>query len=96
MSLDSLDTVDLLRGGKAGADYLLSLHESTMWIADEVNATPIIIPETHTDLDSLDRAIKIMQAKNRPFVVDPILDPIHLVLPRRLCVITKFEKIIPT
>ncbi|GDX84881.1 dihydropteroate synthase [Methylococcaceae bacterium] len=77
VSLDSLDTVDLLRGGKAGADYLLSLHESTMWIADEVNATPIIIPETHTDLDSLDRAIKIMQAKNRPFVVDPILDPIH-------------------
>ena len=77
VSLDSLDTVDLLRGGKAGADYLLSLHESTLWIADEVNATPIIIPETHTDLDSLDRAIKIMQAKKRPFVVDPILDPIH-------------------
>ncbi len=77
VSLDSLDTSDLLRGGKAGADYLLSLHESTLWITDEVNATPIIIPETHTDLDSLDRAIKIMQAKNRPFVVDPILDPIH-------------------
>jgi dihydropteroate synthase-like protein len=77
VSLDSLETEDLLRGGKAGADYLLSLHESTLWIADEVNATPIIIPETHTDLDSLDRTIKIMQAKNRPFIVDPILDPIH-------------------
>ena len=77
VSLDSLETGDLLRGGRAGADYLLSLHESTLWIADEVNATPIIIPETHEDLDSLDRAIKIMQAKNRPFIVDPILDPIH-------------------
>ena len=77
VSLDSLETDDLLRGGKAGADYLLSLHESTLWIADEVNATPIIIPETHEDLDSLNRAIKIMQAKNRPFIVDPILDPIH-------------------
>ena len=77
VSLDSLETEDLLRGGKAGADYLLSLHESTLWIADEVTSTPIIIPETHTDLDSLDRAIKIMQAKNRPFIVDPILDPIH-------------------
>jgi dihydropteroate synthase-like protein len=77
VSLDSLETADLLRGGKAGADYLLSLHESTLWIADEVNATPIIISETHTDLDSLDRVIKIMQTKNRPFVVDPILDPIH-------------------
>jgi dihydropteroate synthase-like protein len=77
VSLDSLETEDLLRGGKAGADYLLSLHESTLWIADEVASTPIIIAETHTDLDSLDRAIKIMQAKNRPFIVDPILDPIH-------------------
>ncbi len=77
VSLDSLETADLLRGGKAGVDYLLSLHESTLWIADEVNATPIIIPETHTDLESLDRAIAKMQAKNRPFIVDPILDPIH-------------------
>jgi dihydropteroate synthase-like protein len=77
VSLDSLEPDDLLRGGKAGADYLLSLHESTLWIADEVSATPILIAETHTDLKSLDRAIATMQAKNRPFIVDPILDPIH-------------------
>ena len=77
VSLDSLETDDLLRGGKAGADYLLSLHESTLWIADEVAATPILIPEKHEDLASLDRAIAIMQAKNRAFIVDPILDPIH-------------------
>jgi dihydropteroate synthase-like protein len=77
ISIDSLNSDDLLRGGKAGADYLLSLHESTLWIADEIAATPILIPETHEDLASLDRAIAKMQAKNRPFIVDPILDPIH-------------------
>ena len=77
VSLDSLESDDLLRGGKAGADYLLSLHEGTLWIADKVNSTPILIPQTHEDLASLDRAIAIMQAKNRPFIVDPILDPIH-------------------
>ena len=77
VSIDSLDDNDLLRGGKAGADYMLSLHESSLWIADEVAATPILIPEKHEDLASLDRAIKIMQAKNRRFIVDPILDPIH-------------------
>ncbi len=77
VSIDSLNNEDLLRGGKAGADYLLSLHENTLWIADEVAATPILIPETHEDLASLDRAIALMQAKNRPFIVDPILDPIH-------------------
>lgn len=77
VSLDSLETQDLLRGGKAGADYLLSLHEGSLWIADEVNAIPILIPQTHEDLNSLDRAIAKMQAKNLPFIIDPILDPIH-------------------
>jgi dihydropteroate synthase-like protein len=77
VSIDSLNNDDLLRGGKAGADYLLSLHESSLWIADEVAALPILIPEKHEDLASLDRAITAMQAKNRPFIVDPILDPIH-------------------
>jgi dihydropteroate synthase-like protein len=77
VSIDSLDDNDLLRGGRAGADYLLSLHESSLWIADEVQATPVLIPEKHEDLASLDRAIRAMQAKKRRFIVDPILDPIH-------------------
>jgi len=77
VSVDSLENEDLLRGGKAGADYLLSLHEDTLWIADEVAATPILIPTRHGDLDSLDRAIAGMRAKNRAFLADPILDPIH-------------------
>ncbi|MDD5272683.1 MAG: DUF6513 domain-containing protein, partial [Methylovulum sp.] len=77
VSIDSLETQDLLRGGKAGADYLLSLHESSVWLADEVAATPILIPEQHDDLATLDRAIAIMQANKRAFIVDPILDPLH-------------------
>lgn len=77
VSIDSLEADDLLRGGKAGADFMLSLHEGTLWVADEVETTPILIPEIHEDLASLDRAIEAMQAKNRPFLVDPILDPLH-------------------
>ncbi|MCK5869316.1 dihydropteroate synthase [Methylococcaceae bacterium HT4] len=77
VSIDSLETADLLRGAKAGADYMLSLHESTLWVADEVDAIPVIIPEKHTDIGSLDRAITLLQNKNKAFIVDPILDPIH-------------------
>ena len=77
VSVDSLETDDLLRGGKAGADYLLSLHEETLWIADEVESTPILIPSQHGDLDSLDRAIAGMDQRGRNYLVDPILDPIH-------------------
>jgi len=77
VSVDSLENEDLLRGGRAGADYLLSLHEHSLWIADEVASTPVLIPATHGDLDSLDRAIDGIRAKGREFLVDPILDPIH-------------------
>lgn len=77
VSIDSLEPDDLLRGGKAGADYMLSLHESTLWIGDKVSTTPIVIPETHSDLESLDRAIETLQKNNLAFIVDPILDPLH-------------------
>lgn len=77
VSIDSLEPDDLLRGGKAGADYMLSLHEDTLWVADEVATTPILIPKNHGDLASLDNSIASLKAKGRNFIVDPILDPIH-------------------
>lgn len=77
VSIDSMNDDDLIRGGKAGADYLLSLTNKSIWIADEVDSTPILIPEIHGDLSSLEPAIATLQSKNKAFIVDPILDPIH-------------------
>lgn len=77
VSVDSLETEDLVQGGRAGADYLLSLHEDSLWVADQVPAIPVLIPARHGDLDSLDRAIAGMRTRGKPFLVDPILDPIH-------------------
>lgn len=77
VSIDSLDTDELLCGGHAGADYLLSLTEHTLWIADDVAATPILIPATPGDLDSLVRAWQALHARGRRALVDPILEPIH-------------------
>jgi dihydropteroate synthase-like protein len=76
VSVDSLNTDDLLLAGKSGADYLLSLTEKTLWIADEVPSTPILIPATPGNLPSLYRAIDAMLKKGRDFIADAILDPI--------------------
>ena len=76
VSVDSLNTDDLLLAGKSGADYLLSLTEKTLWIADEVASTPILIPAKPGSLPSLYRAIDAMQKKGRAFIADAILDPI--------------------
>jgi hypothetical protein len=77
VSVDSLEPEELLRGGRAGADYLLSLKESTLWVADEVGAEPVLIPEHAGDLESLIRAMRMLDAKGRAYLADPILDPIH-------------------
>jgi len=77
VSVDSFNAEELSRGTKAGADFLLSLSEKTIAIADEGPAVPILVSAGAADMDSLDRVIDIMIAKGKPYYADPILDPIH-------------------
>ena len=77
VSVDSFNADELSRATKAGADFLLSLSEKTIGIADEGPAVPILVSAGATDMESLDRVIDIMIAKGKPFYADPILDPIH-------------------
>ena len=77
VSIDSSNSEELIRGGKAGADYLLSLNEKNLHVLDEVNSVPILIPSTPGDMKSLEKAIEKILKINRDFYADPILDPIH-------------------
>ncbi len=77
VSVDSMDSQELLRGGRAGAHFLLSLKQQTLWIADEVASTPVLIPSTPSDMQSLYGAIDAMDKKGRAYLVDPIVEPIH-------------------
>ena len=76
-SVDSADPDELLRGGKAGADFLLSLNEETLHIAGKVASVPVLIPKDHGDMDSLYRAMNALDAKGLPYLADPVLDPIN-------------------
>ena len=76
VSVDSLNADDLLLAGKSGADYLLSLTEHTLWIAEQVDAIPVLIPAKSGSLPSLYRAIEGMRKLGKPFIADAILDPI--------------------
>jgi len=77
VSVDSADPDELLRSGKAGADFLLSLNEETLSIADEVASVPVLIPKDHGELASLYRAMEALDKKGKAYLVDPVLDPIH-------------------
>jgi dihydropteroate synthase-like protein len=77
VSVDSSDGEELRRGAAAGADFLLSLSEDTLALTDDSDAVPVLIPARPGDLDSLLRAIESMRRRGKPFIADPILDPIH-------------------
>jgi len=84
VSVDSADPDELLRGGKAGADFLLSLNEDTLAIADQVRSTPVLIPKDHGDMASLYRAMDALDTKKRAYLVDPVLDPTNFGFMRSL------------
>ena len=77
VSVDSLERPELARAAAAGADYLLSLRESTLDIAADSASVPVLIPEHPADLDSLYRAAETLAAEGRRFLLDPVLEPIH-------------------
>ena len=77
VSVDSAEAGELRRGAKAGADYLLSLTEHTLEIADETGARPILIPAEHGDLASLVRAAEAAERRGINAILDPVIDPIH-------------------
>jgi dihydropteroate synthase-like protein len=77
VSIDSAETGELCRGAGAGADYLLSLTEHNVAIAEETGARPVLIPAQHGDLPSLYRAAEEAQKRGLRAIIDPVLDPIH-------------------
>ncbi len=77
VSVDSAEPDELRRGGAAGADYLLSLTERNLAIAEETGARPVLVPVRHGDLASLFRAAEEAQERGLRAILDPVLDPIH-------------------
>lgn len=84
VSVDSANLDELTIGARAGADFLLSLDEKSLPLAFDHAATPVLVPAVPGDLDSLSRAIESAEKAGRPFIADPVLDPIHFGFARSL------------
>jgi dihydropteroate synthase-like protein len=76
LSIDTLDPDEILMADAAGVDYVLSLNGHNRHVAEQLRAIPVLIPDTPDDLDSLDETIAHLQALGKPFLVDPIIEPI--------------------
>jgi len=76
LSIDTLDPDEILMADEAGVDYVLSLNGDNRHLAERLRATPVLIPDTPEDLDSLDATIAHLEGLGKPFLVDPIVEPI--------------------
>ena len=62
LSIDTLDPDEILMADAAGVDYVLSLNGHNRHVAQQLRATPVLIPDTPDDLDSLDATIAHLRA----------------------------------
>jgi dihydropteroate synthase-like protein len=76
LSIDTLDPDEILMADEAGVRYVLSLNGSNRHLAERLHATPVLIPDTPEDLDSLDETIAHVEGLGKPYLVDPIIEPI--------------------
>jgi dihydropteroate synthase-like protein len=76
LSIDTLDPVEIAAADRAGVDYVLSLNGQNLEVAAELRATPVLIPDTVQDLATLDRSIARLEALGRPYILDPVIEPI--------------------
>lgn len=76
LSIDTLDPDEILMADEAGVQYVLSLNSENVHLAERLQATPVLIPDTPDDLDSLDRTIARLEELGKPYLVDPIVEPI--------------------
>jgi dihydropteroate synthase-like protein len=76
LSIDTMDREEILMADEAGVDYVLSLNGSNRDLAERLNATPVLIPDTPADLDSLEATIAHLEGLGKPYLVDPIVEPI--------------------
>jgi len=76
LSIDTLDPAEILAADRAGVDYVLSLNGQNLEVAGQLRATPVVIPDPGHDLDTLDRSIAHLETLGRPYIVDPVIEPL--------------------
>jgi dihydropteroate synthase-like protein len=77
VSVDSANMDELRMGALAGASFLLSLDETTLDIAADTGARPVLVPTARGDLASLLRAAELAEKRRIRALLDPVLEPIH-------------------
>lgn len=76
VSIDTFDKEEILAADRAGVDYVLSLNGVNLDLAADLHCTVVVIPDFGQGLETLDRNIAHLDTVGRPYIVDPVIEPI--------------------
>ena len=76
VSIDTFDPWEAETAVDAGATLVLSVNSTNRQLAVDWDREVVAIPDTPTDLQSLDETIEFLSKKNVRMRLDPILEPI--------------------
>ncbi len=76
VSIDTFDKEEILAADRAGVDYVLSLNGVNLDLAEALHCTAVVIPDFGQGLETLDRNIAHLDRVGRPYIADPVLEPI--------------------
>jgi len=84
VSVDSFDPSEVEQAVSAGAELILSCNHTNLDWVTQLGTEVVVIPDTPSDMQSLDRLIDSVSATGIPFRIDPIVEPIGMGFTRSL------------
>ena len=78
VSIDSLNPREIEPAVRAGAELVLSVNGTNREAAADWGVPVVVIPDDIARLESMEPTLEFLAAKQVPFRVDPILEPIGL------------------
>jgi dihydropteroate synthase-like protein len=76
VSIDTFDKQEIVAADRAGVDYVLSLNGVNLDLAADLHCPVVVIPDFGEGLETLDRNITHLDRVGRPYIVDPVIEPI--------------------
>lgn len=76
VSIDSFNPREVEAAVRGGAELVLSVNSTNCSMARPLGCEVVAIPDTPSDLSSLDRTVEKLAAWNVPFRIDPVIEPI--------------------
>lgn len=78
VSIDSFDQVEVEAAVAAGAELILSCNHSNIDWVSKLGVEVVAIPDSPSDIESLDRIVATLMAQGARFRIDPIIEPIGM------------------